>query len=155
MKPSFLVSAFASWRRRHHQRWRRQRLQYQRGRAFACLSRPSSVVESGLVRDRMPNSESNAEKGISSEAASSAADSSHQKPLSAMAQQHQQPQGLSQSSKDDIGVCVVIILITVLAIIVTIIKIVLFDIANYPELFSSGGGSDTTTTTAPNTTTTS
>ena len=47
-----------------------------------------------------------------------------------------QPQsGLSQSSKDDIGVCVVIISITLLAIIVTIIKIILFDLSNYPELF--------------------
>ena len=47
-----------------------------------------------------------------------------------------QPQsGLTQSNKDDIGVCVVIISITLLAIIVTIIKIILFDLSNYPELF--------------------
>ena len=43
--------------------------------------------------------------------------------------------GMSQSSKDDIGVCVVIILITILAIIVTAIKIVLFDRQTYPTLF--------------------
>ena len=73
----------------------------------------------------MPSSESTAEKGES------------EKPL--QQQQPQQQQGLSQSSKDDIGVCVVIILITILAVIVTIFKIVLFDISNYPELF--GGGS--------------
>lgn len=73
----------------------------------------------------MPSSESTAEKGES------------EKPL--QQQQPQQQQGLSQSSKDDIGVCVVIILITILAVIVTIFKIVLFDINNYPELF--GGGS--------------
>ena len=73
----------------------------------------------------MPSSESTAEKGES------------EKPL--QQQQPQQQQGLSQSSKDDIGVCVVIILITILAVIVTIFKIVLFDINNYPELF--GGAS--------------
>ena len=54
--------------------------------------------------------------------------------------------GMSQSSKDDIGVCVVIILITILAIIVTAIKIVLFDRQTYPELF---GVTTTTTTPAP------
>ncbi len=47
--------------------------------------------------------------------------------------------GMSQSSKDDLGVCIVIILITVLAIIVTVIKIVMFDIAAYPEIFGGGG----------------
>ena len=57
-------------------------------------------------------------------------------------------QGLSQSSKDDIGVCVVIISITILAIIITVIKIVLFDISAYPELF---GRSDTSNTTTQNT----
>ena len=82
----------------------------------------------------MPSSESTVEKGES------------EKPL--QQQQQQQQQGLSQSSKDDIGVCVVIILITVLAIIVTIIKIVLFDINNYPELF---GGSPVNTSTPPTT----
>jgi hypothetical protein len=47
---------------------------------------------------------------------------------------------MSQSSKDDLGVCIVIILITVLAIIVTVIKIIMFDISNYPEIFGDGGG---------------
>ena len=56
-----------------------------------------------------------------------------------------QVSGLSQSNKDDIGVCVVIILITILAIIVTIIKIILFDISAYPELF---GGAPAVTTNA-------
>lgn len=46
--------------------------------------------------------------------------------------------GMSQANKDDLGVCVVIILITVLAIIVTVIKIILFDIKNYPQLFGGG-----------------
>ena len=82
----------------------------------------------------MPSSESTAEKGES------------EKPL--QQQQPQQQQGLSQSSKDDIGVCVVIILITILAVIVTIFKIVLFDINNYPELF---GGSPVNTSTPPTT----
>jgi len=53
-----------------------------------------------------------------------------------------QQSGMSQSVQNDIGVCVVIILITVLAIIVTAIKIVLFDTSAYPELF----GIETTTT---------
>ena len=52
-----------------------------------------------------------------------------------------QSSGMSQSSKDDIGVCVVIILITILAIIVTVIKIILIDVPAYPELF----GIETTT----------
>ena len=82
----------------------------------------------------MPSSESTAEKGES------------EKPL--QQQQPQQQQGLSQSSKDDIGVCVVIILITILAVIVTIFEIVLFDINNYPELF---GGSPVNTSTPPTT----
>ena len=55
-----------------------------------------------------------------------------------------QPSGLSQSSKDDIGVCVVIILITVLAIIVTIIKIILFDLTAYPEIFGTGSPTNST-----------
>ena len=46
--------------------------------------------------------------------------------------------GMSQANKDDLGVCVVIILITVLAIIVTVIKIILFDIKNYPQIFGGG-----------------
>ena len=56
--------------------------------------------------------------------------------------------GMSQSSKDDIGVCVTIILITVLAIIVTSVKIVLIDMnsGEYPGLF---GELNTTTTTTP------
>ena len=54
-------------------------------------------------------------------------------------------QGLSQSSKDDIGVCVVIISITILAVIITIIKIVLFDISAYPELFGSSSSDSTST----------
>ena len=83
------------------------------------------MISSEIEKEAMPSSESTAEKGES------------EKPL--QQQQPQQQQGLSQSSKDDIGVCVVIILITILAVIVTIIKIVLFDINNYPELF--GGAS--------------
>eukprot|EP00095_Tigriopus_kingsejongensis_P011410 maker-scaffold508_size152036-snap-gene-0.16 protein:Tk11410 transcript:maker-scaffold508_size152036-snap-gene-0.16-mRNA-1 annotation:"hypothetical protein" len=46
--------------------------------------------------------------------------------------QDKQATGMSQASKDDLGVCVVIILITVLAIIVTITKIILFDIKQAP-----------------------
>ena len=85
------------------------------------------MISSEIEKKAMPSSESTAEKGES------------EKPLQQQQQQAQQQQGLSQSSKDDIGVCVVIILITILAVIVTIIKIVLFDINNYPELF--GGAS--------------
>merc|ERR1711948_102016 len=88
---------------------------------------------------KMPDSESNAEKGIGSNGAASNG-SNAEKPEPTETQK-QQPQGLSQSSKDDIGVCVVIISITILAIIITIIKIVLFDISAYPELFSSGSSS--------------
>lgn len=89
----------------------------------------------------MPNSgdSGNAEKGeIVSGAKSSAAeeDKNPLQPPDFAAQS-----GLSQSSKDDIGVCVVIIAITFLAIIVTIIKIILFDRNTYPELF---GGATTT-----------
>ena len=65
-------------------------------------------------------------------------------------QAKQQQQGMSQSSKDDLGVCIVIILITLLAIVVTAVKIVMIDIAAYPGLFGSGEeavaeGSTTTT----------
>ena len=53
-------------------------------------------------------------------------------------------QGMSQSSKDDIGVCVTILAITVLAIIVTSIKIVIIDMhsTQYAKLF----GNNITTT---------
>jgi hypothetical protein len=55
-------------------------------------------------------------------------------------------QGMSQSSKDDIGVCVTILLITLLAIIVTSIKIVLLDMnGEYATLF----GNNVTTTASP------
>ena len=54
--------------------------------------------------------------------------------------------GMSQSSKDDIGVCVTIILITVLAIIVTSIKIVVIDMYS-PEYAALFGNNITTTTT--------
>lgn len=59
---------------------------------------------------------------------------------------HDKDKGMSQSSKDDIGVCVTIILITVLAVIVTSIKIVLIDMhsAEYANFF---GTNITTTTT--------
>ena len=65
--------------------------------------------------------------------------------------QKDQKSGMSQSSKDDMGVCVTIILITVLAIIVTSIKIVLIDMHDikYAELF--GKNITTTTTTMPTT----
>ena len=49
--------------------------------------------------------------------------------------------GMNQGAKDDIGVCVVIILITVLAVIVTVIKIILFDVTTYPELFGNSSSS--------------
>ena len=47
--------------------------------------------------------------------------------------------GMSQSSKDDIGVCVTILAITVLAIIVTSIKIVIIDMhsTQYAKLFGN------------------
>lgn len=53
--------------------------------------------------------------------------------------------GMSQSSKDDIGVCVTILAITLLAIIVTSIKIVTIDMhsVQYAGLF----GNNVTTTT--------
>lgn len=63
--------------------------------------------------------------------------------------QNQATGGMSQSNKDDLGVCIVIILITVLAIIVTVIKIVLIDVTQYPELF----GRETTTASTTTTTT--
>ena len=53
--------------------------------------------------------------------------------------QSKQSAGMSQSSKDDLGVCIVIILITLLAIVVTAIKIVMIDIKAYPQLFGGGG----------------
>jgi len=66
------------------------------------------------------------------------------------AQAKGQSAGMSQSSKDDLGVCIVIILITLLAIVVTAVKIVMIDIAAYPGLFGGGeaepeDGSSTTT----------
>lgn len=56
--------------------------------------------------------------------------------------------GMSQSSKDDIGVCVTILAITFLAIIVTTIKIVVIDMhsTQYAALF---GNNITTTPTTP------
>lgn len=67
---------------------------------------------------------------------------------------NKQSSGMSQANKDDLGVGIAIILITVLAIIVTVIKIILFDIKAYPEIF--GGGptasppTNITTTTSSN-----
>ena len=60
---------------------------------------------------------------------------------------HLQKHGKRQNLKDDINVCVTIILITILAIIVTSIKIVLIDMhsVKYAALF---GNNVTTTTTA-------
>ena len=57
--------------------------------------------------------------------------------------------GISQSSKDDIGVCVTILAITFLAIIVYTIKIVIIDMHSeqYAALF--GNNVTTTTTAAP------
>merc|ERR1712156_221170 len=100
-----------------------------------------------ICQQKMPDSESNAEKGMSltEKNGSAAATEPTETQKQQLQIQQQQPQGLSQSSKDDIGVCVVIISITILAIIITIIKIVLFDISAYPELFSSGSSSDSTT----------
>ena len=60
-----------------------------------------------------------------------------------------QASGMSQSVQNDIGVCVVIILITVLAIIVTTIKIILFDRQAYPELFGIETTTSTTSTANP------
>ena len=59
--------------------------------------------------------------------------------------------GMSQSSKDDIGVCVTIILITILAIIVTSIKIVLIDMhsVEYASLFGNNITTTTTTSATP------
>ena len=65
------------------------------------------------------------------------------------AQAKGQSAGMSQSSKDDLGVCIVIILITLLAIVVTAVKIVMIDIKAYPGLFggeeAEAEGSSTTT----------
>merc|ERR1711894_340193 len=100
------------------------------------------------------DSESNAEKGVvvingngNSSTANTTVAAAAEKPDTTTETQKQQlqPTGLSQSSKDDIGVCVVIISITVLAIIITVIKIVLFDISAYPELFGGPATSNTTT----------
>ena len=66
--------------------------------------------------------------------------------------QKDEKSGMSQSSKDDMGVCVTIILITILAVIVTSIKIVLIDMNDekYAELFGKNI-TTTTTTTIPTT----
>ena len=61
-------------------------------------------------------------------------------------------QGMSQSSKDDIGVCVTILAITVLAIIVTSIKIIIIDM--HSEQYASLFGNNITTTTTPRVATT-
>jgi len=55
--------------------------------------------------------------------------------------------GMSQSSKDDIGVCVTILAITFLAIIVTTIKIVIIDM--HSEQYAALFGNNVTTTTTP------
>jgi len=55
--------------------------------------------------------------------------------VAASKEANKEQQGMSQSSKDDLGVCVVIILIVVRAIIVTVIKAIIFDRVKYPELF--------------------
>merc|ERR1712218_445274 len=97
-----------------------------------------------VYASKMPDSESNAEKGMSLTEKNTAAEPTGTQKQQLQIQQ-QQPQGLSQSSKDDIGVCVVIISITILAVIITIIKIVLFDISAYPELFGSSSSDSTST----------
>merc|ERR1712037_926226 len=118
-----------------------------------------NFIENQFTANKMTeDSESNAEKGVvvingngnSSTANTTALTAAAEKPdITTETQKQQlQPTGLSQSSKDDIGVCVVIISITILAIIITVIKIVLFDISAYPELF---GRSDTSNTTTQNT----
>ena len=56
--------------------------------------------------------------------------------------------GMSQASKDDWGVCIVIALIVGLAVVVTVVKIVLLDIHTYPHLFGLEGdeeGAEATT----------
>ena len=62
--------------------------------------------------------------------------------------QRPEQHGMSQRLKSDIGVCVVIILITILGIIVTALKIVIIDMnsVKYAALF---GNNVTTTTTVP------
>ena len=55
---------------------------------------------------------------------------------------------MSQSSKDDIGVCVTILAITFLAIIVTTIKIVIIDMHS-PQYAALFGNNITTTPAAP------
>mgnify|MGYP001295663034 CR=1 FL=1 len=60
--------------------------------------------------------------------------------------------GMSQSSKDDIGVCVTILAITFLAIIVTSIKIIVIDMHSdqYASLFGNNVTTSTATTTLKN-----
>ena len=66
---------------------------------------------------------------------------------------HKDPkQGMSQGSKDDIGVCVTILAITLLAIIVTSIKIIIIDM--HSEQYASLFGNNITTTTTPRVATT-
>ncbi len=62
--------------------------------------------------------------------------------------QDKEKSGMSQSSKDDLGVCLVLGFIVVLAVIVTIIKIIVYDRFKYPHLF----GGETTTVGPPTTT---
>ena len=64
-----------------------------------------------------------------------------------------QKPGMGQGAKDDIGVCIVIILITVLAIIVTVIKIILFDVTQYPELFGTQATTESVVSTTASTVT--
>ena len=59
--------------------------------------------------------------------------------------------GMSQSSKDDIGVCFTILAITLLAIIVTSVKIIIIDM--HSEQYAALFGNNITTTTTPSTTT--
>merc|ERR1711997_663123 len=115
-----------------------------------------NFIQNQFTANKMTeDSESNAEKGVvvingngNSSTANTTATAAAEKPDTTTETQKQQlqPTGLSQSSKDDIGVCVVIISITILAIIITVIKIVLFDISAYPELFGSDPVTSNTTT---------
>lgn len=51
--------------------------------------------------------------------------------------------------RDDCSICITVLVIFMVAITVTIIKICLIDVKNYPELFGKSPTSTSTTTTTP------
>ena len=74
-----------------------------------------------------------AEEGAASDGGGDS--SSSKKEKEASSKKDKEKSGMSQSSKDDLGVCVAIGFIVLLAVIVTVVKVIIYDRFKYPHLF--------------------